>query len=78
MDKREFLKLSGAVVAETLLAKVSAAQAGANNVEQRTNWAGNYTYRAEHLDVPANTDEVRKDILAHARVKALGARHSFN
>ncbi len=78
MDKREFLKLSGAVVAETLLAKVSPAQTGANNVEQRTNWAGNYTYRAEHLDVPANADEVRKDILAHARVKALGARHSFN
>jgi alditol oxidase len=78
MDKREFLKLSGAVVAETLLAKVSPAQTGANNVEQRTNWAGNYTYRAEHLDVPANPDEVRRDILAHTRAKALGARHSFN
>ena len=78
MDKREFLKLSGAVVAETLLSKVAPAQTGANNVEQRTNWAGNYTYRAEHLDVPANPDEVRKDILAHAHAKALGARHSFN
>jgi len=78
MDKREFLKLSGAVVAETLLSKVAPGQTGANNVEQRTNWAGNYTYRAEHLDVPANPDEVRKDILAHAHAKALGARHSFN
>ncbi len=47
-------------------------------MEQRTNWAGNYTYSAEHLDVPANTDEVRKDILAHTHAKALGARHSFN
>jgi alditol oxidase len=78
MDKREFLKLSGAVVAGTLLAKVSTAQTGADNVEQRTNWAGNYTYRAKHLDVPANADELRRAILANTHAKALGARHSFN
>jgi xylitol oxidase len=47
-------------------------------VERRTNWAGNYAYRAEHLDVPSDVDQVKKSILEHARAKALGARHSFN
>ncbi len=47
MDKREFLKASGAVVAGTLLSKMSRGQTGAIDVEQRTNWAGNYTYRAK-------------------------------
>ncbi len=78
MDKREFLKASGAVVAGAMVARISRGQTGASVVEKRTNWAGNYTYRAEHLDVPTKVDEVKKEILAHARVKALGARHSFN
>ena len=77
MNKREFLKSSGAVVAGSLLSKVSRGQTGAD-VEHRTNWAGNYTYRAEHLDLPSNVDQVKKNILEHARAKALGARHSFN
>ena len=81
MNKREFLKSSGAVVAGTLLSKVSRGvsrgQTGAS-VELRTNWAGNYTYRAEHLDVPSDVDQVKKNILEHAHAKALGARHSFN
>jgi xylitol oxidase len=81
MNKREFLKSSGAMVAGTLLSKVakgaSGGQTGAS-VEQRTNWAGNYTYRAEHLDLPSDVGQVKKNILEHARAKALGARHSFN
>lgn len=81
MNKREFLKTSGVVAAGTLLSKVakgvSRGQTGAS-VEQRANWAGNYTYRAEHLDVPGDVDQVKKNILGHARAKALGARHSFN
>jgi xylitol oxidase len=85
MNKRDFLKSSGAVVAGTLLSKVakgvskgvSTRQTGAS-VEQRTNWAGNYTYRAEHLDLPSDVGQVKKNILEHARAKALGARHSFN
>ena len=78
MNKREFLKSSGAVVAGTLLSKMSRGQTGASDVERRTNWAGNYTYRAEHLDVPSGVDQVKKSILEHAHAKALGARHSFN
>ena len=78
MDKREFLKGSGAVVAGTLLKKIARGQTGAANVEKRTNWAGNYTYRAKHLDVPGDVEQIRRAIAGHAEVKALGARHSFN
>ena len=82
MNKREFLKSSSTVVAGMLLTKmakgVSRGQTGASGVERRTNWAGNYAYRAEHLDVPSDVDQVKKSILEHARAKALGARHSFN
>ena len=82
MNKREFLKSSGAAAAGMLLSKmakgVSRGQTGASEVERRTNWAGNYAYRAEHLDVPSDVDQVKKSILEHARAKALGARHSFN
>jgi alditol oxidase len=78
MNKREFLKASGAVVAGAMVARISRGQTGASGVEKRTNWAGNYAYQAEHLDAPASGDEVKKEILGHARVKALGARHSFN
>ena len=82
MNKREFLKSSGAAAAGMLLSKmakgVSRGQTGASEVERRTNWAGNYAYRAEHLDVPSDVDQVKKSILEHTRAKALGARHSFN
>ena len=78
MDKRAFLKGSGAVVAGALLSKVSRGQTGGANVERRTNWAGNYTYSAKHLDTPSDVAQVRQAIAGHAEVKALGARHSFN
>ena len=78
MDKRAFLKGSGAVVAGALLSKMSHGQTGGANVEQRTNWAGNYTYSAKHLDTPGDVAQVRQAISGHTEVKALGARHSFN
>ena len=78
MNKREFLKASSAVVAGTLLSKIAPGQTGAGTVEQRTNWAANYTYRAKHLDVADDVEQVRKAIAGHTQAKALGARHSFN
>ncbi len=45
---------------------------------KRTNWAGNYTFEAAHLDEPGNADEVRQIVKTVSHTKALGARHSFN
>lgn len=44
----------------------------------RTNWAGNYTYRAASLALPATVEELQHLIRTLPRLKALGARHSFN
>ncbi len=75
MDKREFLKGTGAIVAGALLPKLTPAQTAAGN---RTNWAGNLTYSTDHLDLPTTVEEIRHTIHAHTHLKALGARHSFN
>jgi len=43
-----------------------------------TNWAGNYRYQAERLHVLASVAEVQEVVRSCKRLKALGARHSFN
>jgi xylitol oxidase len=75
MDKREFLKVSGATLVSTLLPKFTSAQTAATG---RTNWAGNYTYTAKELDLAATVEDVYHNVRAHSHLKALGARHSFN
>ena len=74
MDKREFLKGSGVLLASNLLPKYSGAQGSPG----RTNWAGNLTYSTDHLEMPTSVAEVRSAISGQTHLKALGARHSFN
>jgi alditol oxidase len=47
-------------------------------LEDRRNWAGNYTYRAARVRRPETVAEVRELVATLNRVKALGSRHSFN
>jgi xylitol oxidase len=75
MDKREFLKTSGAMLASTLLSKLTPAQTTAGS---RTNWAGNYTYSTKNLDQATTVEDVLHTVRTHSHLKALGARHSFN
>ncbi|WP_263382577.1 D-arabinono-1,4-lactone oxidase [Granulicella arctica] len=75
MDKRDFLKTTGALVAGSILSRIAPGQAGTS---ARTNWAGNLTYSTDHLDLPNNVEDVRRAIESHPHLKALGARHSFN
>jgi len=77
VDKRQFLKASGVVIADSLMTRV-ANGAGSMNTEARTNWAGNLTYSAKHLDDAASVDDVVKIVKSRSPLKALGARHSFN
>lgn len=78
MDKRDFLKTSGALMAGTLLARSPLAAAAMTPVTPRTNWAGNYTYSTDKLDLPTTVADLRQSIAANPHLKALGARHSFN
>jgi xylitol oxidase len=75
MDKRQFLKTSGAFLTGSALSRFAA---GSPASQPRTNWAGNYTYRTDRLHTPATLEEVRKVVRSCDKVRALGARHSFN
>lgn len=75
MDKREFLKTSGAIVAGSMLSRFSSGQ---QQPAPRENWAGNITYHTDHVFTPASADEVRDVVKKCAKLRALGSRHSFN
>jgi xylitol oxidase len=74
MDKREFLKASGGLVAASMMTSAF----GQQNSEPRTNWAGNYTFSTNNLHTPGSLDEVREVVKKCAHLRALGTRHSFN
>ncbi len=75
MDKREFLKRSGALVAGGVLSPLLSGQ---ENNAIRKNWAGNYQYSADRLDLPKSVEDVQQLVKHHSKLKALGSRHSFN
>src|ERR1700677_1092857 len=74
MDKREFLKTSGAFLAGTMLSPLASGEQTAG----RTNWSGNYTYSTDRLHQPQTIEQVRQVVKSCNKVRALGARHSFN
>jgi len=75
MDKRQFLKTSGTLIAGTMLSRSAT---GGQRGSPRTNWAGNYTYHSERLDQPRSVHEVQAMVKRRSHLKALGSRHSFN
>jgi len=75
MDKREFLKTSGAFLAGTMLSPLASGQ---QKSAVRTNWSGNYTYSTNRLHQPQTIEQVRQVVKSCSKVRALGARHSFN
>src|SRR5580698_3050362 len=74
MDKREFLKTSGAFLAGSMLSPL----ASGGQTAGRTNWSGNYTYSTNHLHQPKTVEEVQQVVKSCTKLRALGARHSFN
>ena len=74
MDKREFLKTTGAFVAGSMLSRA----AGAQSAAPRTNWSGNLTYGTDKLDTPGSVDAVRAAVKSAGKLRALGSRHSFS
>lgn len=75
MNKREFLKTTGAAVAGSVLSHVAPAQ---QHSKPRTNWSGNLTFSTDRLHTPASVDELRKTVKNCDKVRALGIGHSFN
>jgi xylitol oxidase len=75
MNKRDFLKTTGAFLASSLLPRIGSAQA---TKQRRTNWAGNYTFHTDNLLQPKTMEEVQKAVVSCNKLRALGSRHSFN
>ncbi len=75
MDKRDFLKTSGAFLTGSMLSHLVAAE---EHAAPRTNWSGNYTYKAVRVDRPKTVEEVCRLVKRPGKLKALGSRHSFN
>jgi alditol oxidase len=75
MDKREFLKTSGAIVAGSVISRFSAGQ---QQPAPRENWSGNITYSTERVYTPASVDDVQDVVKRCDKLRALGSRHSFN
>ncbi|MFT4114357.1 D-arabinono-1,4-lactone oxidase [Silvibacterium sp.] len=76
MNKREFLKVSGAAAAGTVMSRMLKAEK--TLAAHRTNWAGNIEYSTDQLYIPSSVDEARETIRNAAKIRALGARHCFN
>jgi xylitol oxidase len=47
-------------------------------MDLKTNWAGNYTYRAVRLHQPESVAQLQELVALSEKIKALGTRHSFN
>jgi len=47
-------------------------------IENPSNWAGNYTYRAAQYHQPETVEQVQELVIRRSKLKALGTRHSFN
>ena len=73
MNKREFLKSTGALVAASLLQRVAHSEQA-----KRTNWSGNLTYGTNDLQTPETVDDVCALVKRASKLRALGARHSFS
>ncbi len=90
MNKREFLKTSGAFITGTMLSRLAPAEQAAHqavgptdnvavdSATYRTNWSGNLQYHTDRLLLPKNVAEVQEAVKSCTKLKALGAHHSFN
>ncbi len=61
-----------------MLSRYAGAEAPELPKQTRTNWSGNYTYKAAELEQPDGIGQLHEILASQAKVKALGARHSFN
>jgi xylitol oxidase len=75
MDKRSFLKTSGALAAGAVLSKLQACTPAA---PRRKNWAGNIEYTTDRLDEPTSEAAVREFVRTQDKLRPLGTRHAFN
>ena len=75
MNKRMFLKTSGALISGGMLSRLLPAD---GRQEPLKNWSGNYTYSTDRVHYPKTVEEVQHIVKNGSKLRALGTRHSFN
>ncbi|HEY8936144.1 MAG TPA: FAD-binding protein [Cyclobacteriaceae bacterium] len=75
MDKRTFLKTSGALVGGAMLSSLSSCNP---EKEHLKNWSGNLEYGTDQVYYPKSVEEVQDVIKKLPKLRGLGSRHSFN
>lgn len=78
MKRKTFLKTSTIAVAGALVSPLSSCTPTPKNKTMRSNWAGNYQYKAKHLHEPGSVAEVQTLVKKLDQQKALGSCHCFN
>lgn len=81
MKRKTFIKRSGALLAGGMVSPLLSCQSSSSSStpkEMRTNWAGNYTYKAPNYHIPENVEAAQKLVKELNQQKALGSTHCFN
>jgi len=83
MDRKAFIKTSTLAMTGSLLIPNWSCIPEKENMKEksiklRTNWAGNYTYKAENLHAPTSVEEIQNLVKSLDKQKALGSTHCFN
>ena len=74
MNKRNFIRLLGTVIASPFLSRLSAHR----SENKLTNWAGNLEYSTDRLYSANSLEQVRNYVKKQSQLKVLGSRHCFN
>lgn len=75
MDKRTFLKTSGALMTGAVLANLTAC---APEKKPLKNWAGNLEYGTNNVLYPKSVPKVQHIVKKQKKLRGLGSQHSFN
>src|SRR5215813_15191102 len=78
MKKRTFLKLAGAIGAESLLSPLATLGAESSMPDKLRNWAGNVDYSTEIVHAAKSVAEVGEYVKKTEKLRVLGTRHCFN
>ncbi|MBC6997313.1 D-arabinono-1,4-lactone oxidase [Cytophaga sp. FL35] len=84
MKRKQFIKTTSAAVVGSILTPMVSCKTEKKptpktiETMQRTNWAGNYTYKAEQIHEPKSVTEVQELVKKLDVQKALGSTHCFN
>ena len=77
MKRKDFIKASSSIVTAAMISPHLACNSKPAPIK-RTNWAGNYTYKAPKLHEPKSVDELQELVRNLKGQKALGSTHCFN